>query len=29
MMEMIAHWLRAGGRTLGKPTHFETRTGSF
>ncbi|HVX67468.1 MAG TPA: NAD-dependent epimerase/dehydratase family protein [Bryobacteraceae bacterium] len=29
MMEMIASWLEAGGRTLGKPTHFETRTGSF
>jgi hypothetical protein len=29
MMEMIAQWLREGGRTLGKPTHFETRSGSF
>ena len=29
MVDMIAHWLPAGGRTLGKPTHFETRTGSF
>jgi nucleoside-diphosphate-sugar epimerase len=29
MMDMITRWLLAGGRTLGKPTHFETRTGSF
>ncbi|HEX8984949.1 MAG TPA: NAD(P)-dependent oxidoreductase [Bryobacteraceae bacterium] len=29
MVDMIAQWLPAGGRTLGKPTHFETRTGSF
>jgi nucleoside-diphosphate-sugar epimerase len=29
MMDMIACWLLAGGRTLGKPTHFETRSGSF
>lgn len=29
MMEMIACWLQAGGRTLGKPTHFETRSGSY
>lgn len=29
MMELIAGWLPSGGRTLGKPTHFETRTGSF
>jgi nucleoside-diphosphate-sugar epimerase len=29
MMDLIAGWLPAGGRTLGKPTHFETRTGKF
>ncbi len=29
MMDMIAGWLASGGRTLGKPTHFETRTGKF
>ncbi len=29
MMDLIARWLLAGGRTLGKPTHFETRSGSF
>ncbi len=25
----IAHWVKAGGRTLSKPTHFETRDGKF
>lgn len=29
LMDMVASWLSAGGRTLGKPTHFETRTGTF
>jgi len=29
MLDLIAGWLTSGGRTLGKPTHFETRTGSF
>ena len=29
MMEMIAGYLQAGGRLLGKPTHFETRSGKF
>lgn len=29
MMEMIAHWIRRGGRSLGKPTHFEVRDGKF
>jgi hypothetical protein len=29
MMRWVAHWLQMGGRQLGKPTHFETRTGSY
>jgi len=29
VMRWIADWIRRGGRTLGKPTHFETRNGKF
>jgi len=29
MIEWTAAWLHAGGKTLGKPTHFETRDGKF
>ncbi|HUG10345.1 MAG TPA: epimerase [Opitutaceae bacterium] len=29
MMDMITDYLRAGGQLLGKPTHFETRSGKF
>ncbi len=29
LMPAIAEWLRAGNRLLGKPTHFETRSGRF
>jgi nucleoside-diphosphate-sugar epimerase len=29
MIDMIADYLRAGGHLLGKPTHFETRSGKF
>jgi nucleoside-diphosphate-sugar epimerase len=29
MIHLIAEWIDAGGRTLGKPTHFETRDGNF
>lgn len=29
MIEWIATWLERGGRTLGKPTHFETRDGDY
>ena len=29
MADWAAHWLKAGGRSLGKPTHFETRDGTF
>jgi nucleoside-diphosphate-sugar epimerase len=29
MVDGIADWLQRGGATLGKPTHFEVRTGKF
>lgn len=29
LIEMVAEWLRQGGETLGKPTHFQTRDGKF
>jgi nucleoside-diphosphate-sugar epimerase len=29
MIEWIAEWVRLGGRTLAKPTHFQTRDGKF
>ena len=29
IIDWIAGWLRSGGATLGKPTHFETRDGKF
>ncbi len=29
MMDLIASYVREGGRSLGKPTHFETRSGKF
>jgi dTDP-4-dehydrorhamnose reductase len=29
MIEWIAHWVRGGGRSLDKPTHFEVRDGSY
>jgi nucleoside-diphosphate-sugar epimerase len=29
IMEWTAHWIAHGGKTLGKPTHFDTRTGQF
>ncbi len=29
MIEATAHWVKSGGVTLGKPTHFETRDGQF
>ncbi len=29
MIESIADWLRRGGQTLNKPTHFETRDGAY
>jgi hypothetical protein len=29
MTEWVAEWVRGGGSTLGKPTHFEEREGKF
>jgi nucleoside-diphosphate-sugar epimerase len=29
MMVWIAHWLKAGGKSLNKPTHFQERAGRF
>lgn len=29
MIEWIAHWVRSGGRSLNKPTHFEVRDGAY
>jgi nucleoside-diphosphate-sugar epimerase len=29
LLEMVADWLRQGGPTLNKPTHFEARDGRF
>ena len=29
MIEWVAHWVRYDGRSLGKPTKFESRTGKF
>jgi hypothetical protein len=29
LIDGVADWVRAGGRCLGKPTHFESRDGQF
>src|SRR5207247_3995969 len=29
VIHWVAHWVKSGGRSLGKPTHFEVRDGSF
>ena len=29
MMEVIVDWIKEGGRTINKPTHFQERTGQF
>jgi hypothetical protein len=29
MLSWIAHWVKLGGRNLGKPTHFEVRDGNY
>jgi len=29
LMPWVAHWVQTGGRTLNKPSHFETRDGKF
>jgi hypothetical protein len=29
MIEWIAHWVRRGGESLDRPTHFQVRDGNF
>ncbi len=29
MLRWIAHWVKKGGRNLGRPTHFEVRDGNY
>ncbi|MCX8092359.1 MAG: epimerase, partial [Verrucomicrobiae bacterium] len=29
MLRWTAHWVRRGGRSLGKPTHFDVRDGRY
>jgi hypothetical protein len=29
LIECIADWVKRGGESLGKPTHFEVRDGRF
>ncbi|HKX63520.1 MAG TPA: epimerase, partial [Verrucomicrobiae bacterium] len=29
MLRWIAYWVKGGGRSLGRPTHFETRDGQY
>jgi hypothetical protein len=29
LIEWTAHWIKQGGKTLNKPTHFQTRDGKF
>jgi hypothetical protein len=29
MVAMVADWVKSGGRSLGKPSHFEERAGVF
>jgi nucleoside-diphosphate-sugar epimerase len=29
MLAWTAHWVQSGGRSLGKPTHFEVRNGNY
>jgi hypothetical protein len=29
MIELTAGWLKQGGKTLNKPTHFQERNGKF
>jgi hypothetical protein len=29
MIDWQADWIRRGGESLGKPTHFETRDGKY
>jgi hypothetical protein len=29
LIQAVADWVRSGGKTLGKPTHFEVRDGVY
>jgi len=29
MVDWVADWVRRGGPSLGKPTHFQTRDGNY
>ena len=29
IVDWVAHWVKIGGTTLNKPTHFQTRDGKF
>ena len=29
MIDQVASWVEQGGRSLGKPTHYEVREGRF
>ena len=29
MLEWTAHWVQQGGKSLGKPTKYESRSGKF
>ena len=29
MMRWVAHWVQSGGKSLGRPTHYEVRDGRF
>ncbi len=29
LLRWVAHWVKQGGRSLGKPTHFEVRDGNY
>ena len=29
MLRWTAHWVKQGGRDLGRPTHFEVRDGNY
>jgi hypothetical protein len=29
MLRWTAHWVKHGGRDLGRPTHFEVRDGNY
>ncbi|MDR3711397.1 MAG: hypothetical protein P4L51_01175 [Puia sp.] len=29
IIQLLAEWLEAGGKTINKPTHFQERTGKY